>query len=133
MNKIIKTTANLLQEFPSVELITNHYFSDGVCIREMIVPAGTLVIGAEHKTNHLTTLVKGSMKITIAGEERIVTAPATFEALKGSRKVGYAFTECVVHNIMPIDSKDPEEIEREFTTLHEDLEEIVKCQQQLPQ
>jgi len=48
--------ANVLRKGTPCDVEVNHYFSDGVCIREMIVPAGVVVVGAEHKTNHLTRL-----------------------------------------------------------------------------
>ena len=130
--------STLLATGKEVELKVNHYFSDGVCIREMIAPAGAIIVGAAHKTNHLTTLVKGKMQIRIGNESKLVEAPATFEALKDSRKIGFAYTECIVHNILPTDCKDIEEIEKEFTTMHEDIKALcnkinikeLTCQQQ---
>ena len=124
---ISKSLANLFKGSPmDTDIITvNHYFSEGVCVREMIVPAGALVIGASHKTKHLTTLVKGSMQIRLGNESKLVEAPATFESLAGSRKVGLAYTDCVVHNVFPTNSKDVEEIERQFTTMHEDKYELM--------
>jgi len=117
---ISASVSSLISRGILIEPSTNHYFSDGVCVREMIVPAGTLVLGAAHKTNHLTTLVSGVMQVRIGNESKMLNAPCTFEALDQSRKVGLAYTECVVHNIIPTDSKDIDEIERMFTTLHED-------------
>jgi len=113
----LKVLLNNGQEFKPE---TNHYFSDGVCIREMIVPAGSIILGAGHKTKHLTTLVQGVMQIRIGNESRLIEAPTTFESLDGSRKVGFAYTKCVVHNIFPTDSKDIDEIENEFMTIKED-------------
>jgi len=127
----IPALAKLLNNGTTIELETNHYFSEGICIREMIAPQGTLVLGAAHRTNHLTTLVKGVMQIRIGDESRLVEAPATFESIAGSRKVGYAYTDCIVHNCLPTDSRDIEEIEREFTTLHEDKELIMNKDKEL--
>ena len=129
-NDYSKALSRLLSPGRQIELETNHYFSDGICIREMIAPAGAIIVGAAHKTNHLTTLVSGTMQIRIGNESKLVTAPATFESLAGSRKIGFAYTECVVHNIIPTDSRDIEEIEMEFTSLHEDGIKELLCQLQ---
>jgi len=119
-NDYTQALAHLLSTGTNTELEVNHYFSDGICIREMIAPIGAIIVGAAHTTNHLTTLVKGTMQIRIGDESKIITAPATFEALAGSRKIGLAYTECIVHNIFPTESTNIEDIEREFTTMHED-------------
>lgn len=97
-----------------------HHFSDGVCVREMHVTAGTLVVGAIHKTNHITMLIKGSMQLRIGDESRLIEAPYTFEALAGTRKLGLAYTDCVVSNIMPTTLTNIEDIEAMFTDKHED-------------
>jgi len=106
-----------------------HHFSEGICVRELHLNAGDMAIGAEHKTDHLTFLSKGSIQIRIGDESKILHAPVTFEALAGSRKIALAYTDCVISNIIPTDSKDIEEIEKMFTTLHEDKKELL-CQQQ---
>ena len=112
--------SDLLKDCELFEPEVEHYFSDGVCVREMRVPAGSVIVGALHTSNHLTMMMQGIMEIRIGDEVRVVQAPATFEALAGSRKIGFAITDCVVSNVFPTDSRDIEEIERMFTNLHDD-------------
>lgn len=126
IKNIAEPLQQLLQTAEPYEPEITHYFSEGICIREMRVKAGALIIGASHKTDHLTIVSHGTMQIRIGDESKLVQAPYTFEALAGSRKIGFAYTECVVSNIIPTDSRDIEEIEREFTTLHEDREALQK-------
>ena len=118
--KLGKALADLLKDCVLFEPEVTHHFSDGVCVREMRVPAGSIVVGAMHTSKHLTMMMFGIMEIRIGNEVKVVQAPSTFEALKGSRKIGFAITDCVVSNVFPTDSKDIEEIERMFTNLHED-------------
>ncbi len=101
-----------------------HHFSDGVCVRELHVKAGQLIVGTKHLTNHLTFLSKGVMQIRIDDESKLYKAPCTFETLAGSRKIGLAYTDCVVSNIIPTDLTDIREIEDMFTTLHQERKEI---------
>ena len=100
-------------------LVTKHYFSDGICVRELFIPKGTVVLGAEHKTNHMVMLMQGILQVKIGDESKLVKAPATFEALKGSRKLVFAYTDCIVSNIMPTNLTNIEEIEKEFTDMHD--------------
>ena len=123
---VTQALEHLLANAVACEFPTKHYFSSGICIREMEMPKGSLLVGHKHKTDHITMLIKGSMQIRIGEESKIIHAPYTFEALAGSRKIGLAYTDCVVSNIFPTDSTDIEEIEREFTDKH-DLKEI-PCQ-----
>ena len=127
LEDIMGSLASLIEGKELIKPETDHYFSDGVCVREMRVKAGTLVVGAEHKTNHITMLIQGTMQIRIGDESKLFHAPCTFEALAGSRKIGFAYTDCVVSNIIPTHLTDTEEIEKMFTTLHEDKKELL-CQ-----
>ena len=64
-----------------------HRFSRGVYLREIHMPAGTFIIGQQHKTTHFNIILKGSAAVHIDGEERIISAPCTFESGPGVRKV----------------------------------------------
>ncbi len=103
-----------------IEVVTNHYFSDGIYVREMLAPAGAVVVGAEHKTTHLSTLVSGVMEIRLGAESRMCRGPYTFESQAGSRKVLFAHADCVLHNIIATDIKDIDELDRTITTYAED-------------
>ena len=122
--EISRPLARLLSKGTSFEPKVVHYFSDGVCVREMHAPAGSLILGAAHKTNHIIMLIQGKMQIGIDGDSRFFEAPCTFEALAGSRKIGLAYTDCIVSNIFPTNSRDIEEIEEMFTTKKEDLKRL---------
>ena len=118
---------------PLTQFDTTHHFSDGVCIRELKIPAGSLVVGAEHTTNHLTILLKGILHVRIGDEVEVMHAPHTFEASEGTRKVVFAYTDCIVSNIFPTNSTDIDEIEREFMTYKQDRKLLMKellCQVQ---
>lgn len=54
ISEVLDSLSNLLANHDTYEPEVTHHFSDGVCIREMRVKAGSIVIGALHKTNHIT-------------------------------------------------------------------------------
>lgn len=124
MKKHITALNRLLSTGTPLDIKVNHYFSDGICIREAIIPAGALAVGATHKTNHITMLLQGTLQVYINGESRLVEAPYTFEALKGSNKIVFAYTDCVVSNVLPTESRDIYAIEEMFTCMHEEIDRL---------
>lgn len=93
------------------ELNLTNYFSDGVYLRVITIPADTFIVGHKHLTNHLNILLTGSMDIQIAGERRYIEAPYIFEALAGSIKMAKTYSECKFANIIPSNTRDIQEIE----------------------
>ena len=72
----------------------NHYFSDKVYTREILMPAGLIIVGKTHKTRHLNIVLTGECDVMINGELKHIVAPYTFESLEGSQKTLYIHKEC---------------------------------------
>lgn len=86
-----------------------HDFSEGVYLRKLSIPKGTLVVGKIHKHQHHNIITKGKA-IVISEDKRkeIVTAPCTIVSEAGVKKIVYALedTEWInVHN-NPTNSRD---------------------------
>jgi len=65
-----------------------HHFSPGVYLREISMPAGTVVIGRVHKTEHFNILVKGRCLIVHDdGRREELCAPKVFVSKAGVQKV----------------------------------------------
>lgn len=77
---------NLLSQ-PQVECPLRHLFAPGVYYREVTMPAGTLVIGHEHLTEHFNIVTKGVARVMIDGEFHLIQAPHVFVSKPGVRKV----------------------------------------------
>ena len=82
-----------IAKLPQVEPETNHYFADGVYMREMKQLGGTVVIGKTHKTEHLNTLSEGECMVAMGGMKAVLKAPYTFVSPVGSKKVIIALTD----------------------------------------
>ena len=41
----------------------NHYFSDGIYVREITIPAGMVIVGKIHKHRHPNFLIKGKVMV----------------------------------------------------------------------
>ncbi|CAB4131168.1 SET domain containing protein [uncultured Caudovirales phage] len=88
-----------------------HRFGGGLYIREAHYPAGTVIVGQEHVSEHMNVLLKGSINV-IDGEGQVqtLTAPHMFVAKAGS-KVGYTLEDVVWQNIYVTNSTDVEYLE----------------------
>ncbi len=89
-----------------------HRFLPGVYMREVTIPAGTLLTSRLHKTRHACIVSKGSITVwsNHEGVQRI-SAPATFISEPGVRRVGYAHEDTVWSNVHSIDGEDIPTIE----------------------
>lgn len=71
-----------------------HTFSDGIYVREIFIPAGTLLTGKIHKHSHPNFLMLGTVDVaTEQGLERL-TGPLSMISLAGTKRVVYAITDC---------------------------------------
>ena len=106
-----------LLNLPQVPVPVVHRFAKGLYWREIFAPAGTIVIGHEHKHEHFAIILKGSCLIAVGGEFRLLQAPNRFVGQPGSRKVAYVvedMTFATVH-ANPDDETDLEVLEDELT------------------
>jgi len=95
------------------ECPVQHYFGPGVCIRELFVPAGSLVLSHKHKEQTMNILLKGKAAVVINEEVRVIEGPYIFVSEPG-RKLGYAIEDVVWQNVFATDETDPEKIEDLF-------------------
>jgi hypothetical protein len=83
-----QTEASLLT-MPQVTCPLEHRFAPGVYLREIEMPTNTLVIGAEHKTEHFNVVLSGSAYVLIGRFLYLIEAPCSFVSKPGVRKVLY--------------------------------------------
>ena len=103
-----------LRAMPQVDCKEKHYFGPGLYVREVTMPAGSVIVGKPHKTEHLCVMLQGRMKIVKDDGEVIeLTAPATFVGKPG-RKIAYILETVVFQNIFATDETDVEKLELMF-------------------
>ena len=96
---------------PQVECPVQHFFGPSIYIREVVMPAGTVVVGKYHKEDHLCNMIEGRMVVVGEdGEQREVAAPAVFMAKKG-RKTAYIIETVRFQNIYSTNETDVEKLE----------------------
>lgn len=96
-----------------VHLEPAHRFADGLYARELVLPAGTTAIGHRHRQEHVCIVSQGRCLVVTDGEQREVTAPATFVVPIGTRNCVHAIEDTVWTTVhaCPNDWRDVERIE----------------------
>jgi hypothetical protein len=90
-------------------------FADGIYAREMTIPAGVVLTGAVHKTEHLNVLVRGRITVWTECGMRELTGPYIFQSKPGTKRVGYAHEDCVWMTIHRTRATDIRELVEELT------------------
>jgi hypothetical protein len=111
---ISQKVENLLaqvEQMPQVDCQTKHYFGPSIYIREVTMPAGSVVIGKPHRKEHMCVMLQGRMIVMDAeGNQRELVAPMTFVGGPG-RKVAYILETTVFQNILATDETDIDVLE----------------------
>lgn len=62
-NRIDQFEANLVNNFPLIQCPVKHTFADGMYIREIFMPAGSVVTSMIHKTTHPYFIMQGAVSV----------------------------------------------------------------------
>ena len=98
---------------PPVECPVEHIFGPGIYIRQVFMPAGSIVMGHSHKHESLNMVLSGKRALLENGIRREVAAPYVFTGSVG-RKLAYVLEDCVFQNIFATEETDIERLEDMF-------------------
>jgi hypothetical protein len=101
----------MLETITPVECPLKHQFAKGVYFREIFMPAGTFVVGHEHKTEHFNVVLSGCAKVLMDGEVVDIIAPCVFVSKPGVRKCLLITEDMRWATIHPTDETDIEKLE----------------------
>lgn len=91
------------------DMLVDHKFADGVYVRTLFMPKGTVVSGRVHLRECVNIMVSGSVTLlTVDGPMRL-DAPQMFVSPEGSKKVAYINEDTVwvtTHSLPPTDPED---------------------------
>lgn len=111
--RVERVEAQLLK-LPQTDCPLTHRFAPGICIREVLMPAGSLIIGHAHRFADMNIMLTGRMTLlNDDGSTRELKAPQTFLGKPG-RKIAYIHEDVIWQNVWATDLKDVEAIEKQF-------------------
>lgn len=113
---IIERVEGAALALPQVECPLTHTFGPGVYMREVVIPAGSLVIGHHHNYEHTNIMLCGHVtSINEDGSTTDFVAPMMYIGKPG-RKVLYVHADTVWLNVFSTDETDVEALEARLLT-----------------
>lgn len=91
-----------------------HIHCAGVYAREILIPAGTALVGEIHLFEQINVVSKGSIKVATEEGVRVIHAPCTFVSPAGTKRAGFAITDTVWTVFHATNSTDQQEIKKKF-------------------
>ena len=128
MPKILELEA-LMRTMPQVEPEVQHYHLNGVYVRSLFMPAGSLATGRIHNHESIGILAQGTLRITNGDTSIVVTAPYITVDKPGIKRLGYAETDCTFITVHRTDLDSIDAIEEALVS--DTFEEYEQKTQQL--
>jgi hypothetical protein len=110
----IERVEEAMLSMPQADVGNQHHFAPGVYIREGFIPAGTIVLGHEHKTECFNICLFGALLLRIGNEVVEIRAPKIIKTPPGVRKIAYAIEDTSWLNVLPTNETDLLRIEEQF-------------------
>ena len=110
----VENLLDVTREMPQVQCEEKHHFGPNIYIKEVTMPAGSVIIGKSHKIEHVCNMMSGRMIIVQEDGSKVeLVAPMTFVGKPG-RKVAYIIETVVFQNIYATDETDIKKLESMF-------------------
>jgi hypothetical protein len=96
-----------------------HEFADQIYLRKMVMQKNQIVVGMEHKHEHVWFLLTGKVLIKEHGEEIIHEAPCYTISKPGAKRIIIALEESIFMNVHknPDNTKNIKELENQIVKL----------------
>ena len=115
MPEILRIEKEILA-MPQVELPIEHYQIDGVYVRSMFIPAGTILTGKIHNFESIAILAKGRIRITNGTDSYIISEGHIMVDQPGVKRLGYAETDVIFITVHRTDNTEIDDIEKELVS-----------------
>jgi len=125
IRELVDQAEKELLSLPQSEASVTYHFAPGLCIREIVMPAGSFAIGNYQKFDHLNVFLAGKVRmLQDDGTYQDMQAPMMYVGKPG-RKVGYIVEDVVWQNIYATDETDADKIEAHFISVSEYAESFL--------
>jgi len=103
-----------LKTAPQAEIVTRHYFADGMYCREVARSKDTLIVGKVHKKEHFYVVLQGEVTVVGDGTRERIKAPRIIVSKPGTKRAVYAHEDSICMTVHRTFETDMEAIEREL-------------------
>jgi len=121
-DEVIDVVESIIANQPQIECPVTHRFTPNMYIREVFVPAGTILTSEIHKEEHPHILSLG--KITMwdgEGGQIMVSAPYCGITKANARRVVYVHEDCIFTTFHVTDKTTVEEAENDIFIEYDNL------------
>jgi hypothetical protein len=116
----------MVQSVDQKDCPVKHHFSPGVYVREMLIPANTVIVGRVHKTEHLCVMCGDIEQASEGLKERLIGFHV-LESKVGAKRIGLAHKDTIFITIHATDETDIETLEKElFCYTFEEFDEFIR-------
>jgi len=110
----VENLLDVSREMLQVKCEEKHHFGPNIYIKEVTMPAGSVIIGKSHKIEHVCNMMSGRMIVVQEDGSKVeLVAPMTFIGKPG-RKVAYIIETVVFQNIYSTNETNIEKLENMF-------------------
>ena len=114
-DEVIDVVENIIANQPQVECPLTHRFTPNMYIREVFIPAGTIVTSEIHKKEHPYVVSMGIITLWDGeGGELTISAPYTGITKENTRRVALVHKDCIFTTFHVTDAKTIEEAENDI-------------------
>jgi len=103
-----------LSALPQMELMTRHYWADGMYCRELFRPAGTTIVGKVHKREHFYIVASGIVTVVGDGKRETIEGPKVLVSQPGTKRAVFAHTDATCITVHRTSETDLAAIEHEL-------------------
>jgi hypothetical protein len=121
-DEVIDVVESIIANQPQIECPVTHRFTPNMYIREVFVPAGTILTSEIHRHEHPHVLSMG--KITMwdgEGGQIMVSAPYCGITKANARRVVYVHEDCIFTTFHVTDKTTVEEAENDIFVEYENM------------
>lgn len=114
-DEVIDVVENIIANQPQIECPVTHRFTPNMYIREVFIPAGTIVTSEIHKKEHPYVVSMG--KITLwdgEGGQLVLSAPYTGITKENTRRVALVHEDCIFTTFHVTNATTVEEAENDI-------------------
>ena len=105
-----------IEKMPQVTLPVEHYQVDGVYVRSLFLPAGTLLTGKIHNFENIAILAQGTIRVSNGTDAYVLTAPHIMVDKPGVKRIGYAETDVTFITVHKTANTEIDDIEKELVS-----------------
>lgn len=105
-----------MKQYPEADMPLKHFFTPHLYIRQIFMPAGTLVLSRIHKYEHPFVISLGKVTVWMSdGSKKFFEAPHTGITKPATQRVLFMHTPVIWTTFHVTDLTDPDEIVKEVT------------------